>query len=89
MGVLKQGEAAEKFIQEHREKMRERLQAQRAELSDEIRRCTRCSWQERKSVCIAMGIRACPQCGNTQCVGLSIDCAPEMLDPRKWKREGS
>jgi hypothetical protein len=49
-------------------------------LSDEIRVCTRCGWKAAKSVCLAQGIRACPNCGNTECRGMSMDFQPEMFN---------
>jgi len=48
-------------------------------LSDEIRVCTRCGWKAAKSVCLASGIKACPQCGNAECRAMSMDFQPEML----------
>lgn len=85
MGIVKQGKEAEEFIAAQQARMRQRLEAQKAQLSDEIRRCTRCGWQAKKSECLAQGIRACPQCGNTECVGLSMDFKPEMLK-MGWKK---
>lgn len=79
MGAVKKDKTAEEFIAEQQAKFRERLAAQKVQLGDELRRCTRCGWQARKSECLAMGIKACPQCGNPQCIGLSLDFDSKML----------
>jgi hypothetical protein len=72
-------EEAREFVQKQKAERTNALSSQRQMLSDEIRVCTRCGWQARKSQCIAMGISKCPKCGNTQCTAMSMDFDPELM----------
>jgi hypothetical protein len=66
-------EDRQKLVSQREQQVKARTDASLSQLADEVRMCTRCGWKARKSECLARGIKACPQCGNTECVAQSMD----------------
>lgn len=72
----------DEFDRQQRRAFEERVRSQSQQLADEVRICTRCGWKIRKSEALAAGVKACPACGNTECVAQSMDF---NLDPRSLR----
>lgn len=79
MGLVSDSNELKELREADRKRREAAIQKSNSALSDEIRVCTRCGWKAAKSVCLASGIRACPQCGNTECRAMSMDFNPEMM----------